>query len=237
MARIVIDAGHGMNTPGKRCLKSLDSAETREWFLNDRVADFLALYLISAGHTVKRVDDTTGKTDVSLANRCAAANNWSADLYLSVHHNAGAEGTSSGGLVVYVCPGCSAKSRKLQDEVYKKSVERAKLPGNRWDGTLDANFYVLKNTNMPAILIECGFMDSKVDIKYILDEEWSKDMALGIAEGVCKVVGGTVKTGAVTPEKDTSNVYRVQVGAYSKKENAYAMLEKLKKAGFEGFIK
>ena len=50
MSKIVIDAGHGKNTADKRCLKSLDQNETREWVLNDRVADALETYLLSAGH-------------------------------------------------------------------------------------------------------------------------------------------------------------------------------------------
>ena len=41
MVKIAIDAGHGINTKGKRCLKSIDSKETREWWLNDRIADRL----------------------------------------------------------------------------------------------------------------------------------------------------------------------------------------------------
>ena len=72
----MIDAGHGKNTAGKRCLKSLDENETREWVLNDRVAHALETYLKSAGHEVMRVDDTDGSTDVSLAARVQKANAW-----------------------------------------------------------------------------------------------------------------------------------------------------------------
>lgn len=42
---------------------------------------------------------------------------------------------------------------------------------------------------MPASLSECGFMDSSSDIEYILNPEWSKKIALGIAEGICEVLG------------------------------------------------
>ena len=45
MAKIAIDAGHGLKTAGKRCLKSLDKNETREWVLNNRVSVALADYL------------------------------------------------------------------------------------------------------------------------------------------------------------------------------------------------
>lgn len=233
MAKIAIDAGHGLNTAGKRCLKTLDSKETREWVLNDRVADELELLLGAAGHTVYRVDDVDGSTDVPLADRVARANKWGADAYISIHHNAGVNGGSGGGTVVYTCNGCQKKSTELQNAVYKKAIERADLKGNRYDGTLSSNFYVVKHTKMPAILIECGFMDSKTDIKYILDPEWSKKMALGIAEGVCKVFGGEVIQKAPTSGK----LYHVQVGAYSVLANAEEMQRKLKKAGFDAIIK
>lgn len=193
MAKIALDAGHGLYTPGKRCLKKLDKRETREWIINDRVTDALELYLKLAGHSVLRVDDwDDGHTDVTLNDRVRKANNWKADAYISVHHNAGINGGSGGGTVVYVSKGCQAKSIKLQEAVYKRVIVRGKLKGNRSDGTLSANFYVIRKTKMPAILIECGFMDSAVDIKHILDTDWSEQVGLGIAEGVCEVFGGSI---------------------------------------------
>ena len=193
MAKIALDAGHGLYTPGKRCLKKLDKRETREWIINDRVTDALELYLKLAGHSVLRVDDwDDGHTDVTLNDRVRKANNWKADAYISVHHNAGINGGSGGGTVVYVSKGCQAKSIKLQEAVYKRVIVRGKLKGNRSDGTLSANFYVIRKTKMPAILIECGFMDSVVDIKHILDTDWSEQVGLGIAEGVCEVFGGSI---------------------------------------------
>ena len=55
-------------------------------------------------------------------------------------------------------------------------------------------FLCFAKTTMPASLTECGFMDSATDIKYILNSEWSKTIALGIAEGICEVFGGVVKS-------------------------------------------
>jgi len=51
---------------------------------------------------------------------------------------------------------------------------RGNLKGDRYDGTATADFYVTGQTTMPASLVECGFMDSSTDIKYILDPVWSK---------------------------------------------------------------
>lgn len=211
MAKIAIDAGHGLKTSGKRCKKSLDKNETREWVLNDRVADALAVYLKSAGHTIKRVDDTDGSTDISLSKRVTAANKWGADFYISVHHNAGVKGGSGGGTVVYTCRKCSKKSTEAQNAIYKHAIERGDLKGNRADGTLSYDYYVIKKSEMPACLIECGFMDSSTDIKYILNPEWSKKIALGIAEGICEVFGGKVKTAASGADLPSAEPFKVRV--------------------------
>ena len=97
---LALDAGHYLATPGKRCLKSLDPKETREWILNDRVTRYqqerARMY---EGLIAVRVDDLTGRTETTLAERVALANAIDADLYLSNHHNAGMNGKSGGGCV------------------------------------------------------------------------------------------------------------------------------------------
>ena len=206
MAKIAIDAGHGLYTAGKRCLAALDSAQTREWVLNNRIANELGRLLTNAGHQIKRIDDTDGSSDISLANRVKAANAWGADFYISVHHDAVGNGKvfTGGGTTVYVSNGCSAKSKQAQASIYKHAMNRAKLPGdNRSNGKRSANFYVIRYTKMPACLIECGFMDSAKDVPYILTAEWANKMALGIAEGICEVFGGSVNASAPsTPVKE-----------------------------------
>lgn len=202
MAKIVIDAGHGLYTSGKRCLKKLDPNETREWVLNNRVSNELQRLLESAGHEVIRVDDITGNSDVTAATRVSKANEWNADFFISVHHNAGINGGTGGGTEVYVARQASATSIKAQISIYKYAVARANLKGNRSDGTRAANFYVIRHTKMPACLIECGFMDSSTDIKYILSEEWSNKMALGIAEGICEIYGGSIDASIPSEESD-----------------------------------
>lgn len=212
MSKIAIDAGHGIVTAGKRCLKKLDSNETREWVLNDRVADALAKYLKKAGHTIIRVDDEDGSSDISLSKRVKTANNWKADAYISVHHNAGVKGGAGGGTVVYVAKSCSNTSIRLQNAVYKHAIAECDLKGNRSDGTLASNFYVIRNTNMPAILVECGFMDSSTDIKYILNEEWSKKMGYAIAKGVCDIFGGSIKEETQKEEVPVKHKISIIVG-------------------------
>lgn len=204
MAKIAIDAGHGLYTSGKRCHKTLDPNQTREWVLNSRVANELGILLKSAGHEILRVDDITGKTDVPLVTRVKKANDWGADFYISVHHDAAGKVTTASGTTVFVSVGCSKTSVKAQNAIYKHAIARADSKGNRSDGTRSLSYYVIKNTKMPACLIECGFMDSSVDIKFILDKAWSKKMALGIAEGICEVFGGTVNTSTTTTKTEST---------------------------------
>ena len=93
---IVIDAGHGLKTSGKRCLKSIDPNQTREWWLNDRIADKLESMLAAYNCDIIRADDTTGAKDVPLKERTSKANTAKADVYLSIHHNGGINGKTGG---------------------------------------------------------------------------------------------------------------------------------------------
>ena len=67
--KLALNAGHGMHTEGKRCMKSLDPSETREWWLNQRVANYVQEAAKQYdGFGVLRTDDTTGAEDVRLSN-------------------------------------------------------------------------------------------------------------------------------------------------------------------------
>lgn len=179
---IALDAGHGMNTPGKRCMKALDPDQTREWYLNDRIMDKVEENLKRCYDcAVIRVGDTTGKKDISLPVRVKAANGAGADVYVSVHHNAGIYGKKGGGTAVYFCSSKAEREKQAQ-RLYKHVVDRTGLAGNRSQKVIKKGFYVLKNTKMPAFLIENGFMDSSTDVPVILSEKHACESAQGIID-------------------------------------------------------
>lgn len=184
---ICIDAGHGLHTAGRRCLKRIDPNETREWVLNARIADKLQGLLSAYNCATMRADDPTGAKDVTLGDRVLSANKAKADLYLSIHHNAGIKGGSGGGTVVYVAPGCQAQSKTVQAAVYSRTVAATGLRGNRADPTPEMGLYVLRFTTMPAVLIECGFMDSTADTPVILTEGFAEKTARGLCEAIVEV--------------------------------------------------
>ena len=187
MLKIAIDAGHYKGTPGRRCLAALDPAQTGEWELNRRVADKLETLLERYDCQVLRVDDKTGDKLLDLGDRVAAANGWPADVYLSIHHNEGIKGGSGGGCVVYTAPGCQAKSKALQKAVYGAVVSRTGLVGNRATPMAESRLYVLQRTKMPAILIECGFMDSSTDVPVILGPYFGSQVADGLLAALVEV--------------------------------------------------
>ena len=210
--KIAWDAGHYLKTPGKRCLKKLDPNETREWVINDRVlryADEAAQQYENV--ETMRVDDPTGKKDVSLKNRCKAANNWGADLYHSFHHNAGIKGGSGGGIVVFSYKE-GTKGAEYRDEIYSACLEAGGLKGNRAEPVQAYGFYVLKHTDMPAVLTEYGFMDSKVDVPVILTEAYAKAMGYATMEGIAKAAGLRKKTTVQeTPAEPVTDVKTVSL--------------------------
>ena len=234
MFKIALNAGHYKYMAGKRCMKSLDPAETREWVLNDRIADKVEKLLAAnyTGYELLRTDDTTGEKQMSLSARTNAANNFKADFYLSIHHNAGINGGKGGGIVAFVYTKVGAETLAWQKALYNALIEATGLKGNRYNPLPKANFHECRETNMPAVLLELGFMDSATDVPVILSEDYADKCA----KAIVKVLAERGKLEKKPAE--AGKLYRVQVGAYSKMEKAEAMLKKVKAAGFtDAFIK
>ena len=184
--KIAIDSGHGLYTLGKRCLKSIDPKETREWVLNNRIATRVT-ELLAEYEDVEtlRLDDPTGKTDVPLSTRAAKANSWGADLLLSLHHNAGLYGKKGGGIVIFTYLTYSATEKALQKLLYNELVARGGLTG-RSEPLAKQNLAMVRDPKCDALLIEYGFMDSITDTPVILTAEYAENMAQGTVAALVK---------------------------------------------------
>lgn len=187
--KLALDAGHGMDTQGRRIPSTLDPEEHREWWLNDRVCRYIAQAAAEyEGFETLRVDDVTGREDVTMSERCRRANSWGADLYYSAHHNAGVGGGTGGGVVAYSLTE-GTRGAMWRDELYGAIVGETGLVGNRASPKAMANFYVLRNTAMPAVLMEHGFMDSAADVPVILSEEYAKGVGRAVADCIARRQG------------------------------------------------
>ena len=99
---------------------------------------------------------------------------------------------------------------------------------------LGKDYYAfIRNTKCPAIIIECAFLDNAKDVKIIDTSMEQKDMGKAIAKGILKELDIAWKEEKVTTTKKT---YKVQVGAYTVKANAEAMVKKLKADGYDAII-
>lgn len=179
---VCIDCGHSLTTKGKQCLDG-----TKEWVLNSRIGEYVEEMLTERGITVVRSDDRTGKKDIPLSTRVKRANEVS-DYFISIHHNAGIRGGHGGGIVVFWYS--SKPDREKQaSALYKRAIDNTYLKGNRSNPVVKKAFYVLRKTKCPALLIECGFMDSVRDLPIIKTEEF----ALGIATAITEFVLNDIK--------------------------------------------
>lgn len=188
--KIALTAGHYMGTPGKRCLKSLDPKETREWELNARIVEKIERGLRAyTGYDLLRTDDEVGTVDISLQQRTDMANRFGADFYLSIHHNAGVNGGSGGGIVAYVYTNPQAEAVAWQKDLYNALIAATGLKGNRSQPLGKANLHEVRETNMPAVLLELGFMDSTTDVPIILTEDYAQKCADAIVGVIVKRAG------------------------------------------------
>lgn len=179
--RVVIDGGHGLYTAGKRTPDG-----EREWSFNNKVAVALIDALKAfEGVEVLRVDDATGKTDVSLSERTRKANAFNADIYISIHHNANTGKWSAEwtGTETYTFVGKNAEAERLASIIHAHIVRAYGLKDR---GLKKADFQVLRDTKMPAILLEGGYMDSTIDIKKMRNDAVLKNVGIEIANGIAE---------------------------------------------------
>lgn len=227
MVRIALDAGHGLNTPGKRT----PSGE-REWAFNDKVVRAAIKYLKQYQNVeILRLDDPTGKRDVPLKERTDKANKWKAHVVVSAHHNAntGKWGDWTG-TETYVHPVIPNETMTIAKVIHNEMV---KAYGLRDRGVKKANFHMLRETDMHAVLIEGGFMDSKVDIKKLRNNTVLDNAGKAIALGLAKHYGLKKKA---KPKPKSNTFYRVVTGSFQDRENAEQRVNELKKKGFDSFI-
>lgn len=171
--KIIIDAGHGPETPGKRS----PDGSLREFQFNAAVAQLVKPLLIAKGIHVLFSHEMD--KDVPLAERISLANRLQVDAFVSIHANAfGSEWNSANGIETYVYPKASAASAALAHLLQPSLV----LACNRKDrGVKTANFAVLRDTKMPAVLIECGFMTNREEANLLKQPTYQLQCAEAIA--------------------------------------------------------
>lgn len=174
MAKICVDAGHsGFPDPG-----AIGPSGLRESDVTLAVAILLQKSLSTEGHqvTMTRTEDDP-ETD-SLNFRCRIANEAQAELFISVHCNA-AETPAAQGTETYYLPGSSG-GRLLAKAVHDEMVNI----GLEDRGIKTANFYVLRYTDMPAVLVELAFISNPAEEALLGNPLFQQQLAAGLSAGI-----------------------------------------------------
>ena len=194
MFNVALNAGHYLGTP-KYCPKSLDPNMTREWVLNNRVVTKMQNLLSEYKDiNVLRVDDPTGRTEQSFTQKRKIVNDFGADFYLGVHHNGAGKIFDGGGISAYVTLKPTAESVEWRDALYYEAVKETGLKGDRAAPLVERDLKELRGLNCPATLMECGFMDSRVDCPQILSEEYADKIAKAFVAVIVRKSGATKQT-------------------------------------------
>jgi len=177
---IVVDPGHGGSDTG-----AIGSDNTAEKNVTLIIARDLRKLLSDGGATVimTRTSDRDvaydGALDVEeLQARVDIANQANADLFISIHADGSAETVN--GTATYFYPGSNDHLARL---VQSSMVSQLKL----YDRGFQPNdYYVLKNTNMPAILTEAAFISNSKEEDLLINRDFDKKAAVGIYNGIKK---------------------------------------------------
>ena len=175
MVKIALEPGHGGKDPGASGNSLIKKDLTLD--LAGRVSLKLKNYE-DVEIKVIRMDDRY----LSLSERAAMANKEKADFFLSIHVNAGG-GT---GFESFVYTGAGDKTRTLHTMIHAEIRKYLDSKGITDRGCKSANFQVLRETSMPAMLVECLFVDNVRDAAILKQEETLDGFAGAIVAGLVR---------------------------------------------------
>lgn len=174
MAKLCFDYGQGGIDPGATYKGRKESNDVLA--LGREVADELRRHGVTVDET--RLSDLT----ISLKDRCDFANKGTYDYFIAFHRNANKPETASG-VETYVCRNARAKTRQLAERLQKALV----AVGFRDRGVKTSNFYVLRATKAPAVLLEIGFIDNTGD-NHLFDSK-RKEIIAAVAHSLLCQLG------------------------------------------------
>lgn len=236
--KVGLDDGHGTKTAGKRTVALKEdikfNGKTRkkgsiihENEFNEAIMKKVEPHLKRCG--ISYMETAPTDDDTSLNTRAKRANDANCDVLVSIHANA-LEGTKwqtgAYGLVVIKTKGCQSKTDKLAKIMYKH-LKEVDFPSNgetkygvRTDtGISGFTLAILRQTKMPAVLVELGFMDNWNDVKKMCTEKFQNECAEAIAKAVCEYLGVTYKKESKpttsTKRKMIKNIYSKEINIRS----------------------
>ena len=173
---IILDAGHGGNDEGAKVSSLIEKKITLSTTLK------VKRYLERLGYRVL----LTRSRDIfiSLQKRTFLANKYKGAIFVSIHYNS-AKNKEAHGVEVFYCDGAESNrmkhSKKLAQHVLFHLIRET---GARSRGIKGGNLFVIRETKMPSILVEAGFITNPEEGDLLLETAYLEKIAKGIAEGV-----------------------------------------------------
>ena len=178
------DAGHGGFDPGK-----VSKDNTLEKDINLSITKKLQIYLEQSGSFIlnTRIDDTalSDKKREDMNERKKLANEEGVDLFVSIHQNSFPQENVKGAQVFYY--GDSEESKKLAECVQNRLKE---IDGNNnREAKANKDYYLLKKTGVPSIIVECGFLSNPEENNKLKSEEYQEKIAWAVYLGILDYYG------------------------------------------------
>lgn len=220
--KVFLSAGHGGSDPGAVACGLIEK--------EINLTTMLACNEVLVRHGVSTVLSRTTDENDPVAQEVKEANASGADIAVSFHANAG----GGDGFEGFFWDDAKDEGKKLVllAEKYVKEL------GQNSRGAKNGNhLYFIKHTTMTAVLFESFFLDNATDKQ--IGDTVAEQRAFGVAyaKAILEYLGITYKESVTSITAPIDKWYRVQIGAYKEKENAEAMLVKVKAAGFtDAFI-
>ena len=229
MSKVFIGVGHG----GKDNGAVANGFKEDELNLSIALAcrDELKRHGVEVG--ISREKDETDP----LSDEIKECNAFAPDYAVEIHNNAG----GGDGVEIYHHFG-GGRGKTLADNILSEIIsigQNSRGLKTKKNSSGKDYYGWIRQTNAPAVLVECAFLDNKKDITVIDTAAKQKKMGIAIAKGVLKTLGikwTAEKTATEDKKNNEQKIYRVQVGVFSKLENAENLVQKLKAAGFEAQV-
>lgn len=219
--KYLLDYGHGGIDPGAIGIDNLKEKDiVRE--IGKRVKYHLER------HQQTVIESRSNDETVSLTERSNKANSNNVDLCISIHCNDFPDSSVQGVEIYYYKT--STRGQQLANNVLNEIIRAKLYTKNR--GLKTDSLHMTRETKMPCILVELGFISNVTDKDLIVNNK--ENFAIAIVKGILNYFGISYKS--ETTQTISDKLYRVQVGAFKEKTNAEKLANELKQKGYNTFI-
>ena len=182
---IVIDVGHGGNDPGKISANGIEEKQ-----INLEIASYLKDYLIAQGFSVYLTrENDCGLYDANAANKKRSDMNnriqffkdKNASLVVSIHQNSYPDSFQHGAQTFYYT---NSEESKTFAQYIQRSLLTIDETNTRTEKASDS-YFILKNSPVPSVIVECGFLSNPEETARLSDSNYQKRIAYAISMGIC----------------------------------------------------